>query len=42
MHAAIDESSCGGDRGGGDGGSGSEEEKYMYVEGMRGNSLSRS
>ena len=40
LQAAIDESSCGGDRGGGDGGGGSEEEEY--VEGRRGKSLRRS
>ena len=40
LQAAIDESSCGGDRGGGDGGGGSEEEEY--VEGRRGKSLSWS
>ena len=41
LQAAIDESSCGGDRGGGDGGGGGSEEEE-YVEGRRGKSLSRS
>ena len=40
LQAAIDESSCGGDRGGVGGIGGSEEEQY--VEGRRGKSLSRS
>ena len=38
LQAAIDESSCGGDRGGVGGIGGSEEEQY--VEGRRGKSLS--
>jgi hypothetical protein len=40
LQAAIDESSCGGDRGGVGGIGGSEEEQY--VEGRRGKSLSRN
>ena len=40
LHAGIDESSCGSDRGGVGGGGGSEEEEY--VEGRKGKSLSRS
>jgi hypothetical protein len=39
LQPAIDESSCGGDRGGGDGGGGGSEEEE-YVEGRRGKSLS--
>jgi hypothetical protein len=39
LQAAIDESSCGGDRGGVGGIGGSEEEQY--VEGRRGKSLIR-
>ena len=40
LQAAIDESSCGSDRGGVGGIGGSEEEQY--VEGRRGKSLRRS